>query len=153
MSRAAFRALLENGDVQALRAAWATVMPGLPQPETHEAAEIGMHVARTQAQSVTFRARAYSHRWLTERNLPSHLPDILKPKAERMFPVVVEGVGIFVRPSSNEYFRPAQLEVRGAMEDAINDAYAEGCTDPEFVKARMAEAKDKTMRQLFGRKP
>lgn len=150
MRREEFRALLEKGDVQALRAAWASVMPGLPQPETFEQAEIVMHVARTQTASVALRARAYSHRWLTERGIPSQLPDSLKEKAERMYPVVVEGVGIFVRPSTNEFLRPVQMEVQRAMEDAVSDAYAERRTDPEFVRAQMAAARSKALRQLLG---
>lgn len=151
MSSGEFRALLIAGDVQGLRGLWEVAMPHLPQPKSYAEAEKVMHITRTQTASIPLRPRAYSHRWLTERNLPSYLPDELKPKAERMYPVVVEGVGIFVKPSNNAYLRPAQLEVQTSMEHAVADAYAEGRTDPEFVKARMAEAKDRTMRALFGR--
>lgn len=151
MSSSEFRALLEQGDVQGLRGLWEVAMPHLPQPKSYAEAEKVMHITRTQMETLPLRPRAYSHRWLTERNLPSYLPDELKPKAERMYPVVVEGVGIFIKPSSNEYLRPAQLEVQRSMEHAVADAYAEGRTDPEFVKRQMADAKDKTMRALFGR--
>ena len=145
----AFRNLLEAGDVDGLRAYWAQHAPAMPQPASREQAEIIMHRARTEAASITLRARAYSHAWLCERSLPSGLPDDLKPKAERMFPIIVEAVGISVN-TMNPLMRPAMLEVRGAMEDAVNDAYADGRKDPVFVQARMAEARDRTMRALFG---
>lgn len=146
---ASFRNLLEAGDVEGLRAHWADHAPKMPQPETAEQAEIVMHRARTEAASISLRARAYSHAWLCERSLPSGLPDDLKPKAERIYPIVVEAVGISVSARS-PLLRPAMLEVRGAMEDAVNDAYADGRKDPAFVKARMNEASDRTMRALFG---
>lgn len=150
MSGAAFRALLEAGDVDALRGAWAQVAPHLPQPESHEQAEIVMHHARTASESMTFKARAYSHYWLGERALPSGLPDALKPKAERLYPRIAEAVGIAVK-ASNPYFKDAAAEVRQAMTDAVEDAYADGRTDPVFVRARMADAKARTYRALFGR--
>lgn len=144
-----FRNLLDAGDVDALRDAWARVAPHLPQPETREQAEIVMHHARTQAESLPLKARAYSHRWLTEHDLPSGLPDHLKQSAERLYPVSAEGVGISVTMRS-EWMRPAMLEVRGAMEYAVSDAYAERRTSPAFVKARMNEAKTRTLKALFG---
>lgn len=144
-----FRQLLEDGDVSALRSAWHRLMPHLPQLESADQAETAMHMARTAAESITLDKRAYSHRWLTERGHQSQLPDHLRSKAERMYPIVVEGVGIFVE-TRHEFLKPAMLEVRGAMEDAVNDAYAEGRTEPSFVKARMAEARAKTMKALFG---
>jgi hypothetical protein len=110
-----------------------------------------MHRARTAAQSISLRARAYSHAWLCERGLPSGLPDELKPKAQRLYPVVALGVGISVN-ARNPLLRPAMAEVRGAMEHAVLDAEAEGrLADAPFVKARMDEAREKTMRALFGR--
>lgn len=149
MSAAAFRQLLEDGDVDALRAAWAQVMPGLPQPESREHAEVSMHHARTQTVSIPLRPRAYSHRWLTERGLPSGLPDPLRPMAERMYPVIAGAVGISVN-TSNEWLRPAMLEVRTAMEHAVEDCYADNETDPGYVRARMMEVREHTLRQLFG---
>lgn len=150
MSAAAFRALLEAGDIGALRAAWAKVAPHLPQPQTRDEAEMVMHHARTTAASISFKAAAYSHRWLTERGFPSGLPDELRPKAERMYPVIAEGVGVSLN-TKNEYLKPALVEVRQSMEDAINDAYAEKRTEPGFVKQRMEEARARTWRALFGR--
>lgn len=108
-----------------------------------------MHIARTQAETVSFKARAWSHRWLTERGLPSHLPDRLKPSAERLYPRVVEGVGISVN-TRNPFLKPAMIEVRQSMEAVVADCYANGDTAPAIVRPRMMEARERTMRQLFG---
>lgn len=145
-----FRTLLANGDVAALRAAWHRLAPHLPQPQNDEQAEIVMHHARTLTDSLSLRARAYSHRWLDERGLPSGLPDFLKAKAERMYPRIVEGVGISVN-SSSALLRPATVEIRRAMEDAVSDAYANGDRDPELVRGRMVEARQRVYKALFGR--
>jgi hypothetical protein len=144
-----FRAALEAGDVRLVRKMAAAFMPHLPQPKTHEEAEATMHAARTAAEFVTFKSRAYSHKWLTERNLPSQLPDNLKPSAERLYPRVVEGVGISVNTRS-PWLKPAMIEVRQAMEQAVADCYANGDTDPAIVRPRMFEAREKTMKSLFG---
>lgn len=149
MSASAFRRALEEGDLKALRGIWAKAAPHLPQPQNDEQAEIVMHRTRTEATSVHFRFRAWSHRWLTERNLPSGLPDMLRPKAERMYPRVVEGVGISVNFRSS-ILKPAATEIRTAMEAEVEDAYAHGRTEPGFVKARMEEARARTLKALFG---
>lgn len=146
-----FLQLLEAGDIDGLRDAWATVMPGLPQPETYMKAEIAMHMARTACEGVTVRSRVYSHCWLEERALPSQLPDRMKPAAERLYPRVAEAVGISVN-TSNIYLKPAALEVRRSMEDAVNDCYADSASpDPVVVQKRMAEMRDRTYKALFGR--
>ncbi len=147
--RSHFQQLLNQGDVRGLCAAWAQLYPGMPQPETDEQAEIAMHAARTQAESVTFRNRAYSHAWLRERSLPSQLPDILRPKAEQMHPVAVGAVGISVN-TGNPFLAPVVVEVRKAMEHAVEDAYANGDTDPVLVSALMQDAQRKTYRKLLG---
>lgn len=150
MSHVQFRALLEEGDVDGLVRGWRELFPGMPQPASREQAEIVMHRARTEAASITLRARAYSHRWLTERNFPSGLPDRLKPSAERLYPRRVAGVGISVNTRS-PILRPAMIEVRKAMEGAVLEAEADGrLTDDAFVATRMAAAKDRELRALFG---
>jgi hypothetical protein len=86
--------------------------------------------------------RAYSHSWLCERGLPSALPDHLKPKADRLYPRVVEAVGVSVKDLSGrrrEYARRLEM----AMADAVAEAYADGRREPEFVKARMQEARER----------
>jgi hypothetical protein len=143
-----FRAALEAGDVRLVRKMWSSFFPGMPQPKP-EHAETVMHMARTVSETVSLKARAYSHKWLCERNLPSQLPDKLRPAAERMYPRVVEGVGISVN-CRNPLLKPAMLEVRKSMEDAVADAYANGDTDPALVSRLMAEARAKTEKKLFG---
>ena len=144
-----FRQLLEDGDVNGLRRHWASFLPGMPQPETFEQAQITMHLARTASTSVAFRFRAYSHRWLEERGLPSQLPDNLKPKAERIYPRVVEGVVVSVNFRS-AYLQTAADEVRASINDAIEDCYAERKTDAVFVRRQMDAARHRTMKALFG---
>lgn len=143
MSAAAFRQLLEDGDVDGLRRFWAASARHLPQPSTREDAEITMHLARTAAESVTLPARRYSDQWLRERGHPSQLPDDLKP-------TIAEAVGISVSFRSS-VLAPAALEVRGAMEHAVEDCYANGDTAVPIVRLQMQAARDKTMKALFGR--
>lgn len=146
-----FRGALEAGRVELVRSLWSLAFPQLPQPRSYEEAEIAMHAARTAAESISLRARAYSHRWLTERDLPSQLPDHLKPSAERLYPATAAAVGISLNTKS-EIIRPALVEVRGAMEYAVLEAEADGrLEDTPFVQQRMNEAKQKTFRALFGR--
>lgn len=144
-----FRRCLEQVDVAGIRALWAHVSPHLPQPQTDDEARVTIHHARTQAQSLPIKARAYSHAWLTERGLPSGLPDELKPAAERLYPRVADAVGISVNTKS-ELLRPIVEPVRGAMSDAVLEAYADGRTDPAFVRARMHEARTRTISRLLG---
>lgn len=144
-----FRAALEAGDVRRVRKMWEAFQPHLPQPSAKDA-EAAMHAARTAAETVSFKARAWSHRWLSERGLPSLLPDRLRPSAEREYPRVATSVGISVNFRS-PWMKPAGDEVRGAMEAAVEDCYANGDTDPAIISRQMFEAKDQAMRSLFGR--
>lgn len=143
------RNLLEAGDLAGLRAFWAKYAPHLPQPENDEQASVTMHVARTEAESVTLQKRIYSHLWLTERGLPSHLPNELKPKAEQVEQRIVEGVGISVN-TNNPLLKPVMREVQRAMELAVEDLYADGVPDVLLTQMRMQEAKEKTFRSLMG---
>lgn len=136
--------MLEDGDVDGLWRTWGSVAPHLPQPTSRDQAEIAMHIARTAAESVTLPKRHYSHRWLSERLLPSSLPSELEP------PKIVDAVGISVNFRSS-WMQPAATEVRGSMENAVNDCYANGDTDVLTVRAQMSEAKERTLRALFGR--
>lgn len=141
-----FRQALEDGDIPLLRRMWAEASPHLPQPTTDEEAEATLHLARTQAETVSFPRRAYAHRWLTERGLPSGLPDALRPKAERMYANVVEAVGVAVR-SEIPGLAPA---LEKTMSDAVAECYAEGKTDPLFVRGRIAAAREKFLNSAFG---
>lgn len=150
---ASFKDCLVRLDVEKMRKLWAHVSPHLPQPTTDAEIMATMHHARTQANSMTIRERAYSHAWLTERGFPSGLPDKLKPSATRLYPVVVKAVGISMNFRS-KWMKPAADEVRQSMEAAVMDVHAHGkIDDSKFVKARMEEARSKTMQKLFGHLP
>lgn len=138
--------ILETGDLARFRATFAKMSPHLPQPKNDEQAAIMLHHVRTQADNLGFKLRAYSHRWLTERSIPSGLPDELKPRAERMYPKIVTAVGISVH-SKYPVVRDA---IRGAMETAVQECYAEGVTDPKIVSAQMQAARAREQRGLMG---
>jgi hypothetical protein len=145
----AMRRCLEECDVATARKLWAHVAPGMPQPRDDKEALIIIHHARTQSEVVTFPKRAYSHRWLTDNGLPSGLPDHLKPKAERMYPRIVDAVGIAVGATS-EAHKPLVKLVRGAMENVVLDHYADGIKDPAIIKPRMLEARSAVIKKLLG---
>jgi hypothetical protein len=86
---------------------------------------------------------------LQDNNLPSGLPDSLRPKAERIYPRVVDGVGISVNASSLA-MRPIVPIVQRAMEDTVQEAYADGDTEPTLLKTRMMEARVKAVKKLVG---
>lgn len=141
-----FRQALEDGDIPLLRRIWAEASPHLPQPGTDEDAEAVMHQARTQAESVSFSRRAYSHHWLRERGMFSSLPHELRPKAEQLYSNIVEAVGVAVR-SEIPGLAPA---LEKAMSDAVAECYADGKTDPIFVRGRIALAKETYLNSVFG---
>ncbi len=132
-------------DVAAVRQIWSAVSPGESQPKDDNEALILLHYARTKTQSVPVNMRAYSHRWLCERGIPSGLPDEMKPSAERIHPKIVQAVGVSVK-SLSEAGRPLAEAIERAMSDAVEDAYAHGNRNAEFVKARMNEARLRVMR-------
>jgi hypothetical protein len=148
---AEFRRCLEQLDVVAARRIWAEAQPHLPQPKTDAEAEMVLHYARTQSDSMQLKLRAWSHRWLLERGLPSGLPDRLRPSAERIYPRVVSAVGIALGATS-ELARAVRPHVMGAMQDAVRECYADGHQgDHALVRARILEAKASATRKLLGR--
>lgn len=147
---AAFRTALEDLDVALMRKLWAHVQPNMPQPKTDAGTLVALHHARTQARSVEFDKRAYSHAWLVERGYPSGLPEHLKPRAHRTYPVVAKAVGISVS-SRSPLMKPLVGEVRAAMERSVLESFADGRQDDtDFVKSRMMEARDRTIQSLVG---
>lgn len=150
MSQLACDQIARDGDHRRLRRAWPELFPHLPGPKTDDEAEIVLHHTRTQNPRIEFKLRAWSHRWLIERDLPSGLPDELKPKAERLYPVVVSAV--FVSANSNSpALRPLAKLVQNAMSDAVLEAEADGrLLDAPFVRARIQDARKKTFKQLLG---
>ncbi len=142
----AFRRCLENCDALGLMTLWRHIAPHLPQPANAAEALVTLHHARTQAGSVALDKRRYSHHWLTERGYPSALPDDLRPKPERVEPRVVDAVGVAVKAGSPERKALAK-EIERAMSGAVLEMYADGVTEPGRVKARMMEARARTLRR------
>jgi hypothetical protein len=139
---AAFHRCLINLDVIGICDLWNHVAPDLPQPQNEEEAIIALHLARTQAESIPAGLRRYSHAWLTERNLPSQLPDELKPKPEQVQPRRVEAVGIAVRALSTGNEERARV-IEKAMSNAVAECYATGETNISVIKMRMRCARRK----------
>lgn len=145
------RRAIADLDVVTARRHWASMFPG--QPIVDDARILAMlHLARTMTPGIADKLRFYSHRWLVDHNLPSFLPDDLKPKAEREYPVVALGVGISVNFRSPE-LRPIGDEVAAAMSHAVLEAQADGkLGDAAHVRRRMAQAKAETLGKLIGRR-
>lgn len=142
---AEMRRCLVDFDVEAAMRLWKHISPNMPQPKNVAEGLIVLHHARTQSESIPLKLRAYSHRWLCDHGIPSGLPDRLRPSAERIYPRVVEAVGVSVQALS-EASIPLAKAMERAMSDAVAEAYADGKRDPGFVKARMAEARARVLR-------
>jgi hypothetical protein len=144
------QALMVTLDVKRAREVWKLVAPHLRQPESDEEMLTTLHLARTESPIVNTKLRYYSHCWLVERNLPSLLPDQMRPAAEREYPRKVQGVGISVNARS-DLFRPVTGLVRESMEEAVLEVYADGGADNvDLIKRRMNEARRNTVRKLLG---
>ena len=141
---------LATCDVDGVRRLWKYVAPHLPQPASDREALTTIHYARTLNHAMSFRLRAYSHAWLLDNNHPSGLPDELKPKAQRLYPRIVEAVGVACH-GNGELMRSVAPLLQRAQLDAVEDCYANGDTETETVKAQMTAAKRKTIRQLLAR--
>lgn len=146
---ALMRDILLRLDIEAFRRLWGHVSAHLVQPQNEFQALAMMHNARTQAASIDLRRRAYSHQWLIANNLPSMLPNDLKPKAEQIDFRFVYGVGLAVKTISKDPERAIiAKELRAAMAGAAEEAVHEGRLDTEFLRARMADARAKRLREL-----
>jgi hypothetical protein len=143
---AEFRRCLVDCDVQGIMRLWAHVAPKMPRPETDEDALICIHITRTITERIPFRFRAYSHSWLTERNLRSMLPDDLKPRAERMYPRIVSAVGICVATLGNRK-TDYHHHVSTKLCNLVADMYADGIEDPVIISARMKELHDRLRKE------
>jgi hypothetical protein len=146
--REVMRRAVEDHDVVTCMKLWAQVAPNMPQPKDEDQACIIMHMACTQL-DVRFRSRAWSHRWLQERGHPSGLPDHLRPKAERMYPIIVDAIGIACGVTSS-LLRPIEPIIRSAMEHVVLEHYADGIKDPDIIKPRMLEARKTAIKKLIG---
>jgi hypothetical protein len=142
--------LMVSLDVKRAREIWRKVAPHLHQPKSDEEMLTTLHLARTQSEVLNVKLRYYSHSWLNERGLPSLLPDPMRPAADRMYPRKVQSVGISVN-SRSSLFRPIVGHIRGAMEDAVKEVYADGhASDIPLIKSRMTEARQGIVRKLLG---
>src|SRR5262245_17908698 len=139
---AEFRRCLVDCDTEQIVKIWKHVAPDQPCPETPEQALICIHMARTAAERMVFRFRAYSHAWLRERGIKSLLPDKLLPRADRMYPKIVSAVGICVASPSN-HKTAYHHHVSTALCDIVEHFYADGIQDTARIHAAMKEVHDK----------
>jgi len=102
-----------------------------PEPMDMHSAEISMHIARTAAESVPENLRVYSHRWLTERDIPSLLPEHMLPLMERYHSVIVDAVGISINLRGRD---EEAKHVEQKLADKVAEMYADGDKDPTRVK-------------------
>lgn len=148
----AMRQCLESHpiDIARIRRLWKHVAPHLPQEMTDDEAMASAHYARTAADTVALKFRAYSHAWLRDLGLPSALPDNLKPAAERAYPRIVSAVGVgFMRPDSAAA-REGQKFVQRAMVEVIENVAADGkLEDTDYLLPRLLEARRRA-KQLLG---
>jgi len=141
------RRCLIDCDVPGLRKLWHHIYPKNPKPpQTDHEALCVLHYARTQTITINLRLRAYSHYWLLDHGLPSALPDELKAKAARLYPHIVDAVGVACKSS----FPEVANMVQQAMVGAVLDCYAEGKRDPSYVKPIMMERRAQAKKALHG---
>jgi hypothetical protein len=142
----AFRSTLVTLDVKRARRMWGEVCPHLPQPKTDAEMLVQLHLARTSANSIPLRLRAYSHRWLLDHGHPSLLPDSLKSKAEQLCPKVVSAVGLSVNSKVPELKRLVHEAMSNAVLEAIDDGKLD---DSDHVKRRMDAARHKALDDFY----
>ena len=147
----AYRGALSECNVKLVRKLWNHLAPHMPQPKSDAEALATIHMARTECAALPLSQRQWSHRWLAERNLPSLLPDHMRPSAEQIVPKVVRAVGNSVNFKS-ALLKPVEAPVREAINYAILDIHADDpdFTDDVLVRRRMKEAKADTLKRLLG---
>jgi len=131
-------------DVKRAMGIWKSERPNAAQPENEYQATMMLHYARARMPSMPEQLRFYSHSWLINNGFPSELPDELKPKAQRMYPILAGAVGVSSgslggRKSAFNY------AIDKVMSDAVLETHADGYKlDSPIVKHRILE-----MRALF----
>lgn len=140
------RRCLVDCDIEGIRTLWNYISPNIRVPEDDADVLIQIHMARTATERIPFRFRAYSHKWLTERTIPSFLPDEMKPRAERMYPRIVSAVGVCVATIGNKK-NDYHHAVSTALCDVVENFYADGVEDPVLIKAAMKEVHDKLRKE------
>ncbi len=149
------RRCLVDCDIDALLRLWHMLYPQQTPPTTRHDCLIAIHIARTASARLPFRFRAYSHQWLRD-NLPpdvwqkaSQLPDELKPRAERMYPRIVEAVGVCVAGHGNkktDYHHFVSTQLGHAVHEFYDFTHNK-VRDPEGLKRRTTEIHDKLRKQ------
>lgn len=149
---AAVRRCLDELDVNGMRKLHARMYPHLPSPGDNKLVLATMHRARTQRRDMPLRARAYSHTWLLAHGYPSGLPDMLKPKAERIYPRKVGATG-FAPSFSSPILKPIKTHVEHDVGVVILDAYATDKVDRidhRKLRSEMLAETARSIRRLVG---
>ena len=124
------------------------INPDLAPKDSWQAA-FCIHVARTGMRTMPEKLRMYSHCWLRDSGMEkqSLLPDKMKPKAERLYPVGARAVGIATRTQTGR-----AMAIRGVMEDAVRECEADGydLNNRKVVHGRMLEMRQKFIRHADG---
>lgn len=137
-SDAMMRCIRDCDAVLAMRI-WKWERPNAAQPENVYQATMMLHYARTKLSNIPHKERFWSHCWLLDHAFPSALPDHLRAKAERMYPVEVAVVGI-ASGSGPQRKNAFNYAVEKVMSDAVLEMQADGHRlGAPIVKARMLE--------------
>jgi hypothetical protein len=129
-----FLRCLQELDVAAARRLWSTLCPSAPQPQNDYEMLINLHLARINSKLISPRQKAYSRKWLRERDTGG----------------VVNAVGLAIRAPVHRMKRA--LNIRSAMEDAVERSIKAGLDldlEATEVRNRIILARDKEMG--FGR--
>jgi hypothetical protein len=116
---------LRDCDTAGAMKLWKHVKPDMPQPENEHQALVLIHYARTQMRKMPNKLRFYSHCWLVGESLPSALPDNMRPRAQRMYPIIVKAVGVG-SGSFGGVKRPFNIAIQSVMVDAVKECQADG---------------------------
>lgn len=143
-----FHEALERLDVGLARRVWSEAMPNMPQPESGDEVLATMHLARTAMRSMPLKIRAYSHRWCVERGLPSQLPDELRPVAERMYPRIVEAVGVSCTDSGSGIAPFLQRVMVDRVEDIYSTDRLNFSPDPDWVRSSILDARRERKKKI-----
>jgi hypothetical protein len=126
---------------------WKHARPAAAQPENELQAIIMLHYARTKISSMPEKLRLYSHCFLRDYNMPSALPDHLKPKAERMYPVGIRAVG-----TASGKFGGGKTAFNYAIEKVMSDAVLEVQADGHDLASPVMKARILEKRADFRRR-
>jgi hypothetical protein len=143
---AEMRRCLVECDVAAARLLWHQLAPHAPAPKTDYDALCCIHYARTITATIGLRLRSYSHHWLIDHGLPSGLPDELRQKADRLYPHIVDAVGLAAKSSFPEVANAVQT----AMEGGVHDCYADNRREGLFVRSVVLERRAQAKKALHG---